>query len=511
MAEAALGAAPIDDGPDALATVRLLAARGSHAALGELVDAPEPLVRRRLSDVAWLKRLGECFCGDPGFRADFLAAPERAARARGLRVAPEDLNAFHAAQGGSDEDDPRARWTENMHALWELTRAGLDCEGWNAAAQSGARPGGEHYRRWRARCRARERYDFPPHVAGFYRPVVAVELASGCSVGCWFCAISADGLRATAELGAAERAEWHAVVDVLERTLGASSAAAICYWATDPLDNPSYESFLEAFHARTGAWPPTVTALAARQPERVARILARAARHGCLSNELSVLSVADLRRLHAAFRPEDLLFTPLVLQGRGAHQFVAYPRAVPARKVLAGRVREAAARGNAMAREAQPGSIACVVGFLLNLVERRVRLIRPCTADARWPLGYVVLDEARYADAPELEARITAMTSRWMSAELPDDRVIGFDHGLEFRVLPNGFELRGAWQTRRFVDRLRLPGRPSWLAIGVLVNAGDASASTIARRLAAGGIDAAAVSEALGVLYDAGVLALDAR
>ena len=44
------------------------------------------------------------------------------------------------------------------------------------------------------------------------------------------------------------------------------------------------------------------------------------------------------------------------------------------------------------------GTIACVSGFLFNMVERNVRLISPCNASERWPLGYRIYDEGTFTD-----------------------------------------------------------------------------------------------------------------
>jgi len=43
-------------------------------------------------------------------------------------------------------------------------------------------------------------------------------------------------------------------------------------------------------------------------------------------------------------------------------------------------------------------TIACVSGFLINLVEKRIRLITLCNASDRWSFGSWVLDDALFYD-----------------------------------------------------------------------------------------------------------------
>ena len=61
-------------------------------------------------------------------------------------------------------------------------------------------------------------------------------------------------------------ARAHAIV-------GDAAGRGLCYYATEPLDNPDYECFLVDFHAEFGRVPQTTTAAATRDIERTRRLL----------------------------------------------------------------------------------------------------------------------------------------------------------------------------------------------------------------------------------------------
>lgn len=229
----------------------------------------------------------------------------------------------------------------------------------------------------------------------------AFELASGCSVGCWFCGFSAPRLTA---LAVWDPPSWRALLGELLAVLGPAARYSFLYWATDPLDHPRYEDFCREFHRVLGAWPRTTTALAARQPERARRLLAEARSAGCRMDRLSVLSVRDLETIHRTFPPEDLLDVELVLQPPGSDLV----------RASAGRARDAVLQGKRAARDfpdvpEMASTIACVSGFLVDVPRGRVRLISPCNADAQRPLGYRVFAEGSWGAPEEFGAALRRM------------------------------------------------------------------------------------------------------
>jgi hypothetical protein len=181
-----------------------------------------------------------------------------------------------------------------------------------------------------------------------------------------------------------------------------------CFWATDPLDNPDYEAFADDYREITGAYPPLTTALALRDPGRTRRMLARFDADVC---RFSILTVAMLDRLHREFTPEELGGVDLALLAQQSKMM----------KANVGRFRERVAKQPELlqverdkrklrleffarpadSREDVPSTIACLAGFLINMVERRIRLISPCAASDRWPLGFVVYDDRHFQDGDD--------------------------------------------------------------------------------------------------------------
>jgi len=93
---------------------------------------------------------------------------------------------------------------------------------------------------------------------------------------------------------------------------------------------------------------------------------------------------------------------------------------------------------------------ACVSGFLVNMVERCIRLISPCVPDSQWPLGYMVLDTLNFSDAADFRKCLEEMIDRHMPVTFPDDRPLRFRPDLEFKELRDGFEVSTRYMTRRF-------------------------------------------------------------
>ena len=72
--------------------------------------------------------------------------------------------------------------------------------------------------------------------------------------------------------------------------------------------------------------------------------------------------------------------------------------------------------------DAKVGSIACVSGFLINLLDRSVKLISPCTDLKRWPLGYAVYKEAAFPQSiSQLSDFVSSCENSIFSDELNDN------------------------------------------------------------------------------------------
>jgi radical SAM family RiPP maturation amino acid epimerase len=279
---------------------------------------------------------------------------------------------------------------------------------------------------WRARQEARclSQLGAQRHQVILHYPA-AFELTAGCSVGCWFCGLAAPPLSGVFEASEPHLALWQGILTALQEHIGAASRRAFGYWATDPLDHPDYEVFCRHFYRLLGGWPRTTTALAGRQTQRARALLAESHQHGCRTDRLSVLSKGDLRRIYEAFSPDELLDVDLIIHFSGSQLM----------RSAAGRARHPR-RGRAADFPALPedaGTIACVSGFLVELPARRVRLITPCRATENYPLGYVVVGEARFETAADFAQSLQDLSSPQRLETIPTrDRKLRFRSDLRY-------------------------------------------------------------------------------
>ena len=222
-----------------------------------------------------------------------------------------------------------------------------------------------------------------PNTAYIPHVPYAIELSKGCSIGCWFCGVDAPRLDGHFLHTRDNRNLFLGVLEQLRDLLGFTSASwGFLYWATDPLDNPDYELFCEDFRTIFGRFPVMTTAQAHRHLPRVRNYLTAARSAGTPRTRFTVLSLPILERLVAFLDDEELLETDVVPMTTGSLL----------RPALAGRaLRHPRSRPSAdehVAARAQ--TIACVSGFLVNMVEKSVKLITPCAGSDDWSLGYKV-------------------------------------------------------------------------------------------------------------------------
>jgi radical SAM family RiPP maturation amino acid epimerase len=415
--------------------------------------------------VAHVKRFLEYYTADREFRIAVAADPRGAAAQSGLTVDPEELrflwdDDFHRAMLG------RADWTAphrvQQYRAWigekVLYRSRLRRE---ACVSHDLR-----HRLWRERQMKRGWGQLGP--ASFEQIIhapFAIELSEGCSVGCWFCGVSA-GRKKTDFLYTEDHARlWRDVLTVLRRVVGPAAAGGFCYWASDPLDNPDYEKFALDFARICGKFPQTTTAQPQKHLARVRALLKLSADHGCEINRFSILSLAIFRTIMEAFTPEELLHTELVVQNKEASLMQSNSGRARGAPQLA---RKVAADGITDPRWREvPGTIACVSGFLLNMVRRTVRLVTPCPSSDRWPDGYWVLEEAGFSTGEELADLLEGMMRRHMRTAVRAADVARFRPDLTFRPLDDGFEVTA------YGGVITFRGRRTMRAVGEAVAAGD--------------------------------------
>lgn len=390
--------------------------------------------------MAHVKRFMERLAADPAFRkalSDHRDNPIEAARRFNLEIDPRELLPlwhrsylkFRGTQEG--EQWPKAnawdRWIKQM-----ITHRGLIRE---AGQTAGSHP---VFDRWRSRQVNRSMSELGGSADAVVHPIVAFELSEGCTVGCWFCGLSAERYKGhtpyTDEIGEL----WRGIVGVMHEMFGTAAQTGFCYWATDPADNPDYDQFIEDYYHVTGALPQTTTAAPLKDIALTRRILALFDQYKTVTNRFSVLSVKHLNKIHDAFTPEELLGVELVLQNREAL----------ASKAHAGRARErklklrAAGKSDKIAElDIDHTTIACVSGFLVSLPRRSVQLVSPVPGSARHPLGYRVFGERTFQDASSFRHAIDGLIDTYMPVDVPRHWPARFRSDLAYHRAPSGFRL----------------------------------------------------------------------
>lgn len=474
-----------------------------------------------LSEIAHLKRFLEWFHADPDFRQQVRTDPLGAARRRRLTVDPEAIRPLWDSEDQARDGEPLP---DAVRRYREHIQSQID---WREGVIKASAPHDRRFRVWRDRQRARCRVVmYLGNERTTVHSPVCFELSQGCSVGCWFCGVGAQRLTNTFAYTADNARLWREVLEVVGRIVGPAAAHGFCYWATDPLDNPDYEKLASDFADILGIFPQTTTALGWKNPARTRALFELSRRKGCAVNRFSVLTLSLLSRIHQEFTPEELVDVEIIAQNnesslvkanaggfrqraRTRPEIVEHER-VKLRSMLdrvIGQEQRAGLHEHAEAldRVLQPAtSIACVSGFLFNMVERSVKIISPCPASDRWPLGYMVFGEGRFDTASDVEPLLQRLIAEHMRTSVTPESTPRLHAGLTYHELDEGFMVSSPC---RDVD-YRSPDQAAFLRdLGRCLERGDVTVSELTLRgLYHHGVPEATTRKILNAILAMGVL-----
>ncbi|MCJ2045950.1 radical SAM family RiPP maturation amino acid epimerase [Methylobacterium sp. J-078] len=460
---------------------------------------PAPSLAGRSSEerrlIAALKRLSERFKGDAEFRRGLIAGEIGAGTlvARyGITIDPRELlPLYHPDFTGLAPEEWGGRWP--LASLWfehaKTLRSYADThrELGRCARENPA------FDAWRQRQIRRCNNELGASGSGLSHPILAFELSAGCTMGCWFCGISAEQFRGNFRYTAENAQLWQEMLAASVALFGPAAQQGFCYWGTDPCDNPDYADFIEDFLRATGTLPQTTTAAPLKNIVLTRRILALQDAYGSVPDRFSILNLKTLDRVHATFTADELLNVELVLQNPESDT----PR------TFAGRARErtpAIRAESESRRRVADATIACVSGFLVNMVDRTLRLVTPVPASERWPQGYRTYETRPFTSAADFRTGIEDLIARHMpSAPRPDHR-LRFRADLAYRPGDDGFELvsRGA--------RFTFTGSREKRRLGELIHAGAHTAGGARAALIEGGCDLFVAANLVQQLFDRGLL-----
>jgi radical SAM family RiPP maturation amino acid epimerase len=381
-----------------------------------------------LDRLAQIKRFTEYLVGDAAFRAEIKANQSDITpvlKAYGLDLDPELMRPlFDRAYAEHRFDKADERWPDAK--LWDGFIADK-LRHRDSLRDIGSGEANPRFAVWRARQVRRCVSELGGQSEAIVHALASYELSSGCSVGCWFCGISAERFGGHFPYTPENGRLWRGILGAMVDRFGGAARSGFCYWATDPCDNPDYLAFIDAHHQITGLLPQTTTAAPLKDVDLTRRILSLSELRASTINRFSILTTPILRRVFAAFTARELLGVEMVMQQKDS----PFPKARAGRAINKAREDDGAPEVST--------TIACVTGFLINMPERKVRLVSPTRASERWPDGYRVFDEGVFDTVEDFGALIDAMVDRNMAEEFSSGDLVRFRSNLDIQPTGDGF------------------------------------------------------------------------
>lgn len=490
-----------------IAIIRECLFGGDHEARWNVIHEPYRFFPSGRIETAHVKRFMECYFADPQFRDGLIQDPQAAVALYGLDIDPERLRLYWDRQGALDRYGEAA--FDNLDIARQQAYVKLRGEYRDKLVYRS--PNNARFAKWRARQVARCALELTKtNAENIVHAPASFELSKGCSVGCWFCGVSALKLNGHWRYEGENIQLWRAVAHFMADLMGPAADKAFLYWGTDPLDNPDYLHFAHDWHAASGFFPQTTTAIPLRNVALTRQMLHDSTIAGTIINRFSILTTRLLKNLYAEFTPEELLFVELVPQNEGSLLVKAtagkargnadrlQKSTIPLRKIQTD-------TGAVTPAIKQPGTIACVSGFLFNMVERTVQLITPCKASDRWPNGYIVVDSGGFDNVSSLEQLINRLIADNMNESVQDDMVIKPIDELKVEPDETGFSLRGEDSVLHF----RNPAAPGYFRmLGDMLSQGSSKKRDVVESLEAQfGVERDVSNQVLQQIYERGVLA----
>jgi radical SAM family RiPP maturation amino acid epimerase len=247
---------------------------------------------------------------------------------------------------------------------------------------------------------------------------VAFELSDGCGGQCPFCFLSSGKLKNVFKYTQDNATLWLEALEAVRDVIGDALSSGICYYATEPFDNPDYEMFLSDFKRVSGCFPQTTTAYGDKDIERTKRFISmlgeEALRVAAL--RMSVVSLKQLRRIHDAFTADELAYVELLLNNPESTN--SYSNAGRARLLNAKHVNV---------------SSGCVTGFIINMPNKTVTLAAPYPPDDKYPTGMKVYESMSFVNGADLKGVLLSLIEKWMPQLLPCDTALCLSPGVGLR------------------------------------------------------------------------------
>jgi len=279
------------------------------------------------------------------------------------------------------------------------------------------------FREWAARRRKRNLFEsrVVRRTSRGLTSSVAFELSDGCSGNCPFCCFAAKPLESVFEYTGENAKQWREILSATKDVIGDSLASGVCYFATEPFDNPDYERFISDFHDISGVFPQTTTAAALRDIGRTRRFMSMLGfdnlKYAAL--RMSVTALSQLKRIHAEFTPEELACVELLLNN--PESIVNYGRS--------GRAANLEIDGKGFLNV----SSNCVSGFIVNLPRKTITLAEPHIPNEAYPLGMKIYAETSFSDSGSYKSELLRLINEFMPESMPLDKALVLNRNVTVR------------------------------------------------------------------------------
>ena len=381
-----------------------------------------------IHELGHAKRVLELCTMEPGFQEKFTADPEGAFREYHIDADPTSMKILAIKEEAEKvrqtpfEELPRT--VRRYRAFMNEKFAGRD-----AMAKKECVPSHPAFKAWRGRQVSRCWAELGVRNSAIVHAPIMYELNLGCSVGCPFCGVAAGKLQKVFRYTEENAALWKDVLGITKEIVGSAGGSGICYYATEPLDNPEYEEFTYDYFDVFGIMPQITTATATRNIQRTKNYLKESDKRYLRVNRFSVLSLDMLHKIHAEFTPEELLYVELLPQ---------FPEAPSCHFSNAGRAREFDSKS--VDSNDQGGTISCISGFVVNMAESTIRLVTPCRSSDEFPTGERLIAKRPFGTAEEYRRTLAGLIEEFMPESLPKDQPLRLRNGIHFEATEEGIQ-----------------------------------------------------------------------
>ncbi|MCR5106909.1 MAG: radical SAM family RiPP maturation amino acid epimerase [Lachnospiraceae bacterium] len=279
----------------------------------------------------------------------------------------------------------------------------------------------------------------------FIHAILTIELAEGCSVGCDFCGLGAERLKAVFRYTDENAALFKGVLKVLHEVLGDAAGFGMMYFATEPLDNPDYEKFEEDYFNEFHMLPQITTAVFDRNIERTRYFVHELDEKQGFIHRFSLRSLEMAKTALKEFTPEEMVNVELITQYEESPYFLPYTvvgseiENKDKRKKTRKNARlldealaetlDAPVLKNEIKRlkglkHVDPGTICCVDGFRVNMCKKTINILTPCHQNEKYPNGISETKEVSFNDENDFRDKLLLLIDEYMKENVPDEEAL---------------------------------------------------------------------------------------